>query len=174
MYLLPLQLFALIFAILFSSNLIYSLLYNKNLSTYSSYGDILYEFSTIKAHVLLVIIIFSFIIFIFINPFKTLGLSLTTFLLCWFFITSFLLCLTQSTERLVITSTGIGLKNSITGIQRDDFIEWSSIEHWCFEENEQDILHLKLPDNYPTSDKYLVVPKNEQQILYSLFNTFCH
>lgn len=168
---LALQLFSFIFSVLFSSNLIYTLVYNKNSTTY---GDILYEFSTRKFKVFLVIIPFSFIIFIFLKPFKSLGISLTTFLLCWFFASSFLLCLAKSTERLVITSTGVGLKNSITGLQNDDFIEWDNIENWYFEEHEQDILHLKLPDNYPASDKYLVVPEREQKVLTSLFNTFCH
>lgn len=166
-----LQLFSLIFAVLFSSNLIYTLVYNK---TIINYGDILYEFATRKVKVAFVIIPFSFIIFMFLKPFKSLGISLTTFLLCWFFIASFLLCLTKSTERLVITSTGVGLKNSITGIQKDDFIEWDNIENWYFEEHEQDILHLKLPDNYPASDKYLVVPEREHQVLTSLFDIFCH
>lgn len=167
----PLQLFAFIFSILFSSNLIYTLVYNKNLN---NYGDILYEFSCRKLQVMLVMIQFSFIGFMFLNPFKTLGISLTTFLLCWFFTVAFLLCIDNSTERLVVTSTGVGFKNYITGIQRDDFIEWDKIEHWDFEEQEEDILHLKLPDTYPSSDKYLVVPKREQKVLMSLFNTFCH
>lgn len=166
-----LQLFAFIFSVLFSSNLIYTLVYNKNSITY---GDILYEFSTRKLKVILVIIPFAFIIFIFLKSFISLGLSLTNFLLCWFFTVSFLLCIAQSTERLVITSIGVGLKNSITGIQKDDFIEWANIENWYFEEHEQDILHLKLPDYYPASDKYLVVPEREQQVLTSLFDTFCH